>query len=814
MKIKLVLKIGDGNFQQGFPDSAIEVSPNGGYQQKLSCDLPPAPELPDTYKKWQQEYRGLVGAKARGFKKNYLTQCSVFNCENYYQYLSAVLNNLLNNLPIISQLKAILTSQESDGDGRRPAGGDRIILLEVNTQQVSDRKIKYLLHQLHWESWDLFNSYQVENYLSLHRVNSDSPEPTMEVKSQPVKVLGIVGDDTGIDLSEDTKLIDNLCSRGANPVFLPDVRHKYLTRVDFNQLWESRWDVLIFTGHSDTRLEGETGVIHLNPNEFLDFQEIKETLKEAKRLGLKLAIFNSCDGLGLAEQLKDLGITVIVWREPVPCKVASLFLNYFLNEFTNKADESIYRAMWAARTRLEELHPNLTEELAGVTGLPLVIHNGSQEPSTWNQLRSGQPQAFSQLQPEETALLTISSKRNQKEKLLKKRDELELEKWDYLPEYPPQELLNEKARVTRAIEELEKNIKQNLQKELPLPSQRYASFVGREKAMHEIMAALQPTKPRRIIAIDGFGGVGKTAITQEIVQRSMKKNDFYLPIWQSAKPEIFTGGGVRKVDSTTVDFEQLLTNITSNLGYVEVHQMKTIQDKRKLFREVINEENYLVVIDNLETMQESEMLVNDLDGLFDSNSNTKAIITTRKQVREFSHVKPFQLKGLELDESLEFLRVYAAEKPRANEIIASVDEDKLVTIYERTEGHPLAMELIVGKLEGGFSIDRILIELKKVNFKNCESGETIYHQFYKFILGDSWDKLSELAQTLLINIGEFNLTAGAKIDDLISVSELTLSEVEDATSQLIRWSLVKSHGIENKRTFLLHPFTYLFVQEL
>jgi len=30
-----------------------------------------------------------------------------------------------------------------------------------------------------------------------------------------------------------------------------------------------------------------------------------------------------------------------------------------------------------------------------------------------------------------------------------------------------------------------------------------------------------------------------------------------------------------------------------------------------------------------------------------------------------------------------------------------------------------------------------LVELEKVNFKNCESDETIYHQFYKFIRFDS-----------------------------------------------------------------------------
>jgi len=65
-----------------------------------------------------------------------------------------------------------------------------------------------------------------------------------------------------------------------------------------------------------------------------------------------------------------------------------------------------------------------------------------------------------------------------------------------------------------------------------------------------------------------------------------------------------------------------------------------------------------------------------------------------------------------------------------------------------------------------------------------------------------------------LNLGEFDVMAGAKIDDLINVSQMTLSEVENATSQLIKWSLVKRQGIESQQTFLVHPFTYLFVQEL
>ena len=392
MKTKLVLKLGDGNFQQGFPNSAIEVRPNGGGGQMWNCHLPPGPDLPQTYQKWQGQYRGLAQNTQTfraGKKKTYPAKVSIAICEKCYQELGAKINDWLNALPIIGELKEILNSQES--------ADNQTILLEVDTQRVTDPQTKHLLHQLHLELWDLFNSYQVENCLRLHEVKSDTQEIAGETRNKRVNVLGIFGDDTDINLGEDVKLINRLRSQRAHPVFLPDANGKELTRADFEALWDYRWDVVIFAGHSKTILGGKTGVIELNKNESLDFQEIKETLKEAKKLGLKLAILNSCDGLGLAEQLKGLGITVIVWREPVPDNIASQWLKYFLKEFTNtdKPDGSIYRAMWAAQQRLGEVKPKSEEDVrqkskkerAGLTGLPIVIHNGSEEPPTWNQLR-------------------------------------------------------------------------------------------------------------------------------------------------------------------------------------------------------------------------------------------------------------------------------------------------------------------------------------------------------------------------------------------------------------------------------------------
>ncbi len=76
--------------------------------------------------------------------------------------------------------------------------------------------------------------------------------------------------------------------------------------------------------HSQTK--GDEGIIYINERESLEIGQFKEALKEAIRQGLHLAIFNSCDGLGLAEKLATLQLPIaIVMKVPVPDRVGSAF---------------------------------------------------------------------------------------------------------------------------------------------------------------------------------------------------------------------------------------------------------------------------------------------------------------------------------------------------------------------------------------------------------------------------------------------------------------------------------------------------------
>ncbi|NJO31540.1 MAG: myosin kinase [Richelia sp. SL_2_1] len=109
--------------------------------------------------------------------------------------------------------------------------------------------------------------------------------------------------------------------------------------------------------------------------------ELRDSLQTAIQQRLQLAIFNSCDGLGIAAELESLHIPqVIVMREPVPDFVAQEFLKYFLEAFTN--GRSLCIAVGYARRQLAMLE----DDFPCASWLPVIVQNQLEMPPTWQSL--------------------------------------------------------------------------------------------------------------------------------------------------------------------------------------------------------------------------------------------------------------------------------------------------------------------------------------------------------------------------------------------------------------------------------------------
>ncbi|OZH54034.1 hypothetical protein AFK68_13560 [Hydrocoleum sp. CS-953] len=240
MENKITIYLNSGNFSEGFNSVTIQLNQN----QKFTTTLPAAPKIPHLYKNWQQQYTSLTPTARAGFRKSQITNISSSECFHYYQALCQQLNLWF------SPIKNLLPKTEKT-------------LLIINTQNISDNQTREILHKLPWGKIHLSENLIVETILSFSE-GKNSPNILSEIPRK-VRILGILGDNTGINISQDKDLIQKLRRRGAMPKFLPQ-SNQPLKRTDFAQIWDEAWDIIIFSGHSKT--QQKTGIIHLKSQEF------------------------------------------------------------------------------------------------------------------------------------------------------------------------------------------------------------------------------------------------------------------------------------------------------------------------------------------------------------------------------------------------------------------------------------------------------------------------------------------------------------------------------------------------------------------
>ncbi|MBN4001435.1 CHAT domain-containing protein [Nostoc sp. LPT] len=375
MEVWVNLQFGDGDFEQGFSKIKLQIdafSTESDIKQ-LETQLPPAEEIPNSYERWKKIYNLLVQPDSRGFKNNQVTNVSADICSEYAKSLREKLNQWL--LPIKLQLEPAITSNTNID-----------IRLIVNTHGVTSESTKNILHRIPWQECYLFGQHSSsEVALSFKDYLQKTAVSTTKLKSENfrrIKIISIFGDSKDLDTKTDEKLIIQLEKRGAEIISLKEPKRESLQK-----LWDEPCDILFFAGHSESQEHGKKGIIDLNPNESLDLEEIPQTLKLAISKGLKLAIFNSCDGLGLAQRLADFNLPyVIVWREPVPDKIAHKFLNFFLSSYAG--GDSLFTAVLKARGKLQELTGKSEGEkpLPGVSWLPIICKNTLELPPSWSDL--------------------------------------------------------------------------------------------------------------------------------------------------------------------------------------------------------------------------------------------------------------------------------------------------------------------------------------------------------------------------------------------------------------------------------------------
>lgn len=358
-----------GDFDSGF-SVTVQILEDSAPFPLIAGDagkLPINPNLREAYRNWQALYRNIV-ASISTFpltRRPSLTNVSANIQENDFepfrretQDLITNFNNWLKNQDF-QQIESVLRTHLEPGEE------NRVLLLTNNPW----------LRKMPWHEWDLLRNF------SQTEVGFSSPNfqqlKQLSASQDKVKILAILGYQA--DIASQGQPIQYL-GNNVEVTWLKQPKREALDE----PLWKQQWDILFFVGHGESQDDWKTGTIWINENDKITIGELRNHFKKAIDNGLKLAILNCCDGLGLAHSLaegQDLYLPqIIAMREELPVVIAPRFLQYFLEEFTQ--DNSLYASVREARRRLQILE----KEFPCASHLPVICQNPAVKSLRWHDL--------------------------------------------------------------------------------------------------------------------------------------------------------------------------------------------------------------------------------------------------------------------------------------------------------------------------------------------------------------------------------------------------------------------------------------------
>ena len=317
--------------------------------QQHKCLLPAlSPQLRDRYQLWRQIYNNWLGGMATLTPSSppidIQTNVSVLEkCQKIGEEFIDEFNSWINHASIKTALVNIVSNNDYC---LNPS--DFCFILHADT---IDPELNLTLQRLPFHTWDFIQEFYPDAEITL----STTHHALSQIEPKRVQILVVLGYDPNIDLAAQQiaigkRLIDaNL----ADVTYWNDGSQSDPIASLYQKLKTSSPQILFFIGHS----KSTNGLIRiwLNETEFISPEHLvfKNIFRGLKSRGLIFSAWISCDGLGIAQELSDLGIPyVMVSREILPVHVAKEFLDEFLAKATEPG-VPIHIALSHARQHLQ-----------------------------------------------------------------------------------------------------------------------------------------------------------------------------------------------------------------------------------------------------------------------------------------------------------------------------------------------------------------------------------------------------------------------------------------------------------------------------
>lgn len=333
---------------------------------------------------------------------------------------------------------------------------------------------------------------------------------------------------------------------------------------------------------------------------------------------------------------------------------------------------------------------------------------------------------------------------------------------------------------------------------LHLPPRAYYRFIGRYNELEQLMNVLHEPEHKMMVNLIGLGGIGKTALAQEIVERCLKEKIFKYTVWVSFKTVNFIGESISNNFSSINSFSELLNEIGRQCNLMDIVSL-SLQQKQTKIKNFLTSSRTLVVLDNLDTVPNREEYIEFFSQIL---GQSKLLVTSRYFVKN-EQIFNMKLSGFKEEEGIIFLRENSKE--RGIDAVCQADQSQLINIQKVTGGAPLAMKLVIGQ------ISRQPMEIVLNVLKDAKHAGPDY-EFYRFIYSHSWALLDMNARKALVDMSVFPPNIGGAIVDIVKVTQVEPTTFWIAMDQLVTLSLVERTGVIGQERYALHTLTQYFIR--
>ncbi len=332
----------------------------------------------------------------------------------------------------------------------------------------------------------------------------------------------------------------------------------------------------------------------------------------------------------------------------------------------------------------------------------------------------------------------------------------------------------------------------------------YLQLFGVQAYLDQLITQATKIAPPWIIAIEGVGGIGKTALADALTRRLIEDGNWADVGWVTARQQTFDGGGaIEALEQPRLTADNLLDVLAQQLLADDFDpQALTIDQKKSILQERLHSDPHLIVVDNLETLTDVRSL---LTTLRDFAGPSKILLTSRVSWLFEKDIFHFVVPELSRSDSLAMLRYEASVRNAPG--LASAADAELRPILQTVGGNPLALRLVVGQLLV-HPLGRVLDDLRHARSRQA-------NEIYTYIYRQAWNDLDERAQRTLLLMPLVTESGGdlAYLTSMAGAAGLSAGDVSDALVQLVSRNLVDSRGDLETRRYTIHSLTRQFVQQ-